>query len=158
MKIVVTVGTEAFQFNRLMKYIDDLIDQNILKPTDLTIQFGSCSILPKCNNKFSTLPPDKFITILSESDLVITHCSEGSLLELSHQKNNVIMVPRQYKYGEHLDDHQVELALALEALQIPIAWNLNDLKGHILSPTAILQNDLLHSLNRSIVTHLVDRY
>ena len=47
--ILVTVGTEKFAFNRLMQWIENLIEQNFinLEQEEVVIQYGSCTILPK---------------------------------------------------------------------------------------------------------------
>ena len=47
--ILVTVGTERFPFNRLMEWIDSLIQQNLVQPDreEIIIQYGSCTITPQ---------------------------------------------------------------------------------------------------------------
>ena len=48
------------------------------------------------------------------ADLVITHAGVGSILCARRAGHVPIVVPRQSRYGEHVDDHQVELVRALE--------------------------------------------
>lgn len=45
-----------------------------------------------------------------------------------------ILVPRSIRFGEHVDDHQVELATALSGMGVPIAWSPGDLIRFIVAP------------------------
>jgi UDP-N-acetylglucosamine transferase subunit ALG13 len=103
--IFVTIGTHPQGFERLIKRIDEIapkINEEII------IQRGFTKYIPKnCKSfEFEDLNP-----YFKKARLVICH-SATSLLEFSLEyKKPVITVPRQAKYNEHINDHQVDFAL-----------------------------------------------
>lgn len=137
--ILITVGTEKFPFNRLMQWIDNLIQENLLDPQkeEIIIQYGSCTILPKEGNKYSLLPKNEFQTFLSEARLIIAHCGEGTIDLLANYPKPFILVPRSKQFEEHVDDHQIELALKLEEEGIPIAKSPGDLVRFLANPQVV---------------------
>lgn len=131
--ILVTVGTEKFPFDRLMLWIQALREQGFLQE-EIVIQYGSCTTLPFGVECFSKLPPLQFQQLVKTARLTIGHCGEGTILLLSAISKPYILVPRSHRYREHVDDHQVELAIALEQKKIPIAWSPGDLVRFLASP------------------------
>lgn len=140
--ILVTVGTEKFSFNRLMGWIDNMIQQNLIQPDqeEIIIQYGSCSILPQGTNNFSVLPAEEFNGLVSKARLIIAHCGEGTIDLLSTITKPFVLVPRSSKYQEHVDDHQIELADALADQGIPIANSSQDLLEFINAPKRVQIN------------------
>jgi UDP-N-acetylglucosamine transferase subunit ALG13 len=134
--ILITVGTEKFPFNRLMQWIDNLIQQNFIDPEqeEIIVQYGSCTIVPNKVQGYSLLPGSEFRKLVTKARLIIAHCGEGSIDLLSTITKPFILVPRSYNFGEHVDDHQVELAEMLSKRGIPIANSLADLVNFITKP------------------------
>lgn len=131
--ILVTVGTENFPFDRLIAWIQVLIEQDLIQE-EIVIQYGSCTQLPFGVKGFPKLPPLQFQELVQKARLVISHCGEGTILLLTTISKPYILVPRSYQYGEHIDDHQIELGEALEQKKIPIAWSPGDLVRFLASP------------------------
>jgi UDP-N-acetylglucosamine transferase subunit ALG13 len=104
--IFVTVGTHEQPFDRLVKEIDRLKGDTVIRD-DIFVQTGYSVYKPQfCEHK-DFIRFDEMITRMTESEMVITHGGTGSImLVLYHQKIPVVM-PRQKKYHEHIDDHQV---------------------------------------------------
>ena len=46
---------------------------------------------------------------MSRADIVITHGGTGAIISAVKQGKKVIAVPRLAKFGEHVDDHQLQL-------------------------------------------------
>ncbi|MEB3310221.1 MAG: glycosyltransferase [Snowella sp.] len=134
--ILVTVGTEKFAFNRLIEYIDALIKggEIDLSQEAVFVQYGSCTISPMGAYAQPLYPEAEFKRLLARSRLIIAHCGEGTIDMLSELYKPFILVPRQVKYAEHVDDHQMELAGALRELGFAIAYNLDDLKWSLNTP------------------------
>ena len=137
--ILVTVGTEIFSFNRLMDWIDSLIQKNLIQPDreEIIIQYGSCTITPQGTNNFSVLPSEEFNNIVTQARLIIAHCGEGTIDLLSTITKPFILVPRSSKYQEHVDDHQIELAEALAQQGMPIANSPQDLAEFLVEPKLV---------------------
>lgn len=132
--ILVTVGTEQFPFDRLMNWIQVLIDRGFIQATDLVIQYGSCTTLPAGVEAYSVLAQEQFQSLVQRANLIISHCGEGTLLLLDTLQKPYILVPRSKRFQEHVDDHQVELATALAQRQVPIAWSPGDLVRFLAEP------------------------
>ena len=110
--ILVTVGTQKQSFDRLF----DLIrNSKELKKEELIVQRG----YTKCNNSkrikaFDFIPLDEMEEYILKADLVISHGGVGTIFSAIKKGKKVIAVPRLEKYGEHINDHQIEICEALE--------------------------------------------
>jgi UDP-N-acetylglucosamine transferase subunit ALG13 len=137
--ILITVGTEKFPFNRLMQWIDNLIKQNFIDPEreEIVVQYGSCTILPDRVRGYSLLPGAEFKKLVKKARLIIAHCGEGSIDLLATITKPFILVPRSHSFGEHVDDHQVELAEMLSKREIPVASSFADLVNFITAPKSV---------------------
>ena len=133
--ILVTVGTEKFPFDRLMTWVEELIQTGAIAPQEeVIIQYGSCTYVPNNGKTYSLLPESDFNQLLAQADLIIAHCGEGTIDTLATNNVPFILVPRSHQYGEHVDDHQIELAQALEQQGVAIAYNKKDLQEFIANP------------------------
>ena len=55
---------------------------------------------------------------MSECDVVITHAGTGAIMGAVKRGKKVIAVPRKKKYGEHVDEHQLQIVEEFEQLGI----------------------------------------
>ncbi|NJK53797.1 MAG: glucosyl transferase [Leptolyngbyaceae cyanobacterium SU_3_3] len=131
--IFVTVGTEQYPFNRLMNWVETLIVHGFIKE-EVIVQYGSCTSLPSGVKVYQSLKSDRFAELVDEARLVISHCGEGSILLLEELSKPYILAPRSSRFREHIDDHQVELALALAQVGATVAWSPGDLTRFLESP------------------------
>lgn len=107
--ILVCVGASEYKFNRLLKIIDELCDENILNGNEIIAQIGSTEYKPRNYKNFRMIGREDFQRYINEADLIITHAGTGSVIPPLKLGKKVIVVPRREKYKEHLDDHQLEL-------------------------------------------------
>lgn len=106
--IFVTLGSQKFQFNRLLKKIDELMDSGIIQD-EVFAQVGASDYIPRNYEYKDFLDREEFATQIERSDVVITHGGTGAMVGALKQGKKVIAVPRRAKYREHVDDHQVQL-------------------------------------------------
>jgi UDP-N-acetylglucosamine transferase subunit ALG13 len=106
--IFVCVGTREYQFNRLLKKLDELIEEGLIKE-DVFAQIGYSSYIPKNYSFTKFMSPEEFNEYLMNCRLVITHGGTGSIIGALRRKKHVIGVTRLRKYGEHVDDHQKQM-------------------------------------------------
>ena len=137
--ILITVGTEKFPFNRLMEWVDQLIQTQFINPDqeDVVIQYGSCTIVPQQGQNYQVLPSIDFKALLDKARLIISHCGEGSFDVLAQTDKPFILVPRSHQFGEHVDDHQVELANALQQKGVNVAHCPGDLVRFLANPVMV---------------------
>jgi UDP-N-acetylglucosamine transferase subunit ALG13 len=135
--ILVTVGTERYPFNRLMDWVDLLLHYQLI-PDEIVVQYGSCTRLPGGVKVYQTLKAEQFRELVEQASFVVSHCGEGSFLLLEEIAKPYVLVPRSQKFGEHVDDHQVEMAIALSKIGAAVAWSAGDLVRCLHSPQQTL--------------------
>ena len=102
--IFVTLGSQKFQFNRLLKAVDEIdTDEEIFA------QIGYSDYKPQNYAYKGFLDREEYAKVMVLSDIVITHGGTGAIISAVKKGKKVIAVPRLKKYGEHVDDHQIQL-------------------------------------------------
>jgi UDP-N-acetylglucosamine transferase subunit ALG13 len=107
--IFVTVGTHEQPFNRLIKYIDQVVEKKIITD-NVFIQTGYSDYHPKFCEYKPFIPYSQMEENVKKADIVITHGGPSSFIMPLQIGKIPIVVPRQKKYGEHVNDHQVDFA------------------------------------------------
>ena len=111
--IFVTVGTHEQSFERLIKEIDELKGNGIIKE-DVFIQTGFTDYIPK-NCEWSKLISFKDMDKkVSDARIVITHGGPASFIAPLQKGKIPIVVPRQFEFNEHVNNHQVDFAKQVE--------------------------------------------
>jgi UDP-N-acetylglucosamine transferase subunit ALG13 len=111
--IFVCVGSREYQFNRLLEKLDELIEHDLLTD-DIFAQIGQSSYLPKLYKYERFISVEDFKEYQKKADLIISHGGTGSLIGALKMGKQVLAVPRLAKYGEHSDDHQLQVSGVLE--------------------------------------------
>lgn len=111
--IFVITGSQKFQFNRLLKKIDDLVASGELTE-EVFAQTGHSDYCPQNYEYKNLLGRDEFQEWTKKSDLVITHGGTGAIIGALKSGKKVVAVPRLAQYGEHVDDHQTQLLKQFE--------------------------------------------
>ncbi len=109
--IFVTVGTLHFEFRRLIEKMDEIaskIDEEVV------MQIGYTEYEPVNTEWFKFSDIDNIKEYYEKADLIVAHAGAGTLLDSLSFKKSVVAVPRRKKYGEHIDDQQLELTEVLE--------------------------------------------
>ena len=106
--IFVTVGSQKFQFNRLLEAVDKLIEDGIIKE-EVFAQTGVSDYKPKNHKYVDFTTREEFNANLDKCNLLITHAGTGVIVNALKKGKKVIAIPRLKKYGEHVDDHQIQL-------------------------------------------------
>lgn len=110
--IFVTVGTHEQPFNRLIEYIDKL-KQNKVISEDVVMQTGYSTYKPLHCTWQKVYPYRQMVELVSEARIVVTHGGPSSFI-LPLQIGKVpVVIPRQKKFGEHVNDHQVNFVRAI---------------------------------------------
>lgn len=106
--IFVTVGSQKFQFDRLLIAVDNLVAGGAVEGGAFA-QTGACSYVPVHMHHEAFLDRGAFGAHMNACDVVVTHGGTGAIIGAVKRGKKVIAVPRLAKYGEHVDDHQVEI-------------------------------------------------
>lgn len=128
--IFVTVGTHYQGFERLIRKMDEIagkIDDEVV------MQIGYTDYEPKNAKWFKFLEKEgDILDLYKKANIIVAHAGAGTLLTALSFGKPLVVVPRLKKFGEHVDDQQLELAEALEKMGRAIAvYNAEDLEEAI---------------------------
>ncbi|USS41057.1 beta-1,4-galactosyltransferase [Thermococcus aggregans] len=117
--IFVTVGNSNIGFERLIRAMDALAPK---LPYEVIMQIGSSSYIPKNARWFRYADYETMLEHFKNAKVIVTHAGAGTILDILMLGKKPIVVPRLKKFGEHIDDHQLEIVRALEerGLVIPV--------------------------------------
>ena len=137
--IFVTVGTHEQPFNRLIEYVDNLKSEGIINE-EVIMQTGFSTYEPKFCKWSKLIPYNKMVQYVNEARIVITHGGPASFIMPLQIGKIPIVVPRQYQFNEHVNDHQVEFAKAVSERMATIITVIDilDLKDTILNYSSIV--------------------
>ena len=96
------LGT-CLPFPRLLKKIDELAG---LMKEEFIVQAGQTSLPVHHCRSFDYAP--SLLHYFAQARLVIVHAGLGVQIELMRMQKPFIVVPRQKRFKEHFDDHQLE--------------------------------------------------
>jgi len=111
--IFVTVGTHEQPFDRLVGEVDRLKESGALDDR-VFIQTGYSTVRPRfCEHK-EFISFREIMELTERARLVITHGGPGSIMPVISLGKIPIAVPRQKKFNEHVDNHQVSFCKKIE--------------------------------------------
>ena len=108
--IFVTLGTQDKQFTRLLEAIQKQIDNgNIKKDEKIIVQAGSTKFKSKNMEIKNYMGIKQFEKLIEEADLIISHAGVGTILTALNKNKKIIAAARLKEYGEHVNDHQLQI-------------------------------------------------
>ena len=108
----VTVGTMHLEFARLIRAMDAIA---VASKEEVVVQTGMSRCVPEHCAHFDFKPREEVEAIQREARVVVAHAGIGSVIDALKAARPLIVVPRLRRFGEHNNDHQLELARAVEA-------------------------------------------
>jgi len=104
--IFVTLGTQAYPFDRLLGGLDGLDEE-------LVVQGGASSHRPAGAGWFDYLEYPQLVEYVRRARAVVSHAGVGSVMTAVAEGKRPLVVPRLHRFGEAVDDHQVPFARRL---------------------------------------------
>lgn len=114
MKILVTVGS-MFPFDRLIHGADVMASK--LPNESIVAQIGDGAYEPRHMPFERFLPRARFVELLRDSDVVISHAGIGTISEALRFRKPLMVLPRRHSLGEAVNDHQVNTANHFQKLR-----------------------------------------
>ena len=106
--IFVMTGSQEFSFDRLLKEVDRLTGEKFINET-VFAQTGCSDYKPKNFGFARYINNKEFEEKIRMSRIIVTHAGTGNIITALRMRKKVIAVPRYAKYGEHVDDHQLQI-------------------------------------------------
>lgn len=111
--IFVTVGTHEQPFNRLLKVIDNMIENKQINE-EVIVQKGYSDYELRNCKSYKLIDYNEMQKYINDARIVVTHGGPASFIAPISIGKIPIVVPRQKKYNEHVNDHQLEFARQVE--------------------------------------------
>lgn len=127
--IFVTVGTHEQPFNRLIQEVDHLVETGVIKE-EVFIQTGYSTYEPKFCQWSRLISFDQMSEFMQKADIIITHGGPATFMSAIANGKKPIVVPRQEKFGEHVNDHQIDFCEKVNSRfnNIYLVNNTNELR------------------------------
>ena len=155
--IFVTLGSQKFQFDRLLQKLDALIEEGVITEP-VFAQTGHSTYTPKHFEITPFMDRDTFAANMAKADTVITHAGTGAIIGAVKQGKKTIAVPRLSKYGEHVDDHQLQIVEQFtDMCLLEPCWDVDDLAqayGNAMEKTYTPYVSNTHTIIASIEEYL----
>ncbi len=107
-RVVITIGTLDFSFQRLLDRLKSILPAQV----DVVVQAGpdSSRVNWPGARVEAMMAPDELGRLMEQADVVVTHAGIGSALMAFEAGKSPVLVPRMKNHGEHVDDHQTQIA------------------------------------------------
>jgi UDP-N-acetylglucosamine transferase subunit ALG13 len=106
--IFVALGTQDKSFERLLKAIQKQITLGNIKEK-VIVQAGYTKFNSPDMEIFDLVSMEDFNRYMDECDLLITHGGVGAITDGLRRGKKVIAAARLKEYGEHTNDHQLQI-------------------------------------------------
>jgi UDP-N-acetylglucosamine transferase subunit ALG13 len=143
--IFVTVGNsiKGVEFHRLVREIDE-IARGLNE--EVVAQIGFIENPPKYVKSYDYLNYVEISSCFQRASMIVGQCGVGTVINALTFKKPIIVVPRSKAFGEHIDDHQMELAEKIRGMEgIFVVDRVEDLRKTILKVMDLLENGRLES-------------
>lgn len=135
--ILATLGNPKQPFVRFVEWLDhalaDFQDETCL------LQHGNTPVTPGRFVAVSFLNKDEYQAAVHRARVIVTHGGSGSIVHALQAGKVPIVVPRLKRFGEHINDHQCEIASAFEQRGWAIAvYSEDDLLRALKTPKTVL--------------------
>jgi UDP-N-acetylglucosamine--N-acetylmuramyl-(pentapeptide) pyrophosphoryl-undecaprenol N-acetylglucosamine transferase len=155
-RVVVTLGSNNYAFRSLVERLLRVLPQG----ADILWQTGHTDTSGLGIEAVKFLPAADLLSAMRKADLVIAHAGVGSALTAMRSGHAPLLVPRRRVRGEHVDDHQVQIARHLVDRGIAVACDAEHLSPAItaaaasqcvatkIAPQVVLHQDPPSKVNR----------
>lgn len=109
MSTFVAVGNDKKPFNRLLHAVGEIASR---LPQPVIVQHGHTPFADERCRCVEFMGMEEFDRRIREAEIVILHAGAGSIMRAIQAGKVPVVVPR--RRGEHVNDHQLELASQLE--------------------------------------------
>lgn len=108
--IFVILGTQDKKFPRLLDAIQKKIDEGkISDKEEIIVQAGSTKYESKNMKIIDYIAIKEFEEYIEKADIIICHAGVGTILTALKKNKKIIAAARLKEYGEHVNDHQLQI-------------------------------------------------
>lgn len=153
--ILILLGTQDKPFTRLLEAVDKEIEKGNITE-EVVVQAGHTKYESDNMKIFDLIAKDDYLKYVSKANFIISHAGVGTIFDCLGKDKKIIVVPRLSKYGEHTNDHQLEITEAFgeKGFVIPV-FDLENL-GQALNDIKSFKVQKYQSNTKNIINYLED--
>lgn len=157
-KLFVPLGTQKFPFGRIITALNLLVEQGRYKPEEIVMQSALYPVKPNFT-AFGLIPNEDFNHYMKEAEVVVTHSGVNSIISCMEMGKPLVICPRLHEYGEHVDNHQIEIAMLMhDKYDVLVCTDMKDLptlieqtRTHKYKPWTSHREELLEAISKLII-------
>jgi len=120
---------KVLEFTRLIMKMDEVAGR---LDEEVVMQIGSVRYQPQNAKYFSHTTYQESLSYFRNASLVVGHGGAGTILNAIKFHVPIVVVPRSQRFGEHFDDHQIELAERLVGNKlIKVVYDIEELESAV---------------------------
>jgi UDP-N-acetylglucosamine transferase subunit ALG13 len=135
--VVVSLGTSPYGFRRLVQRLTAILPPDV----EVLWQTGATDVSGLGIDARAHVPSAELRAAIERADVVVSHAGTGAALAALEAGRCPILVPRRATRQEHVDDHQLQIALDFALRDLAIVRDVEHLK----------HDDLLLAASRTVV-------
>jgi len=138
----VAVGTWHQPFDRLLRLVDEAAAEGTL-PQPVLVQSGACTYRPRYVETRSFMEPAELEAAIAAAELVVCHAGSGIIAGALRAGRRPLVLPRVERQGEHVDDHQLQIAARLSDYGLAVHLHDRIRPSDVAAAAAPLAADML---------------
>jgi UDP-N-acetylglucosamine transferase subunit ALG13 len=133
-KVVVSLGTfKDIGFERLVRRLLEILPPH----ADVLWQTGDTDVSHLGITGHHAIPERQLSAAIREADVLVAHAGVGTALAALEVGKCPVLVPRRLAHGEHVDDHQIQIAGELSERGLALSVEADELTlGDLLNAAA----------------------
>lgn len=122
-RVVVTLGSQNYPFDRLVSRLVDILPAGV----EVLWQTGATDPGMYGIDGNRTVAADELESAMADADVVVAHAGVGSALSALSAGRHPVLLPRRAARGEHVDDHQQQIATELDGRGLATTCDVDEL-------------------------------
>jgi UDP-N-acetylglucosamine transferase subunit ALG13 len=122
--VVVSLGTSPYGFRRLLERLVEILPPGV----EVLWQTGATDVTGLGIDARAHVPAAELRAAIERADVVVSHAGTGAALAALEAGRCPILVPRRANRHEHVDDHQLQIALDFALRDLAIVRDVAHLK------------------------------
>jgi UDP-N-acetylglucosamine--N-acetylmuramyl-(pentapeptide) pyrophosphoryl-undecaprenol N-acetylglucosamine transferase len=133
-KVVVSLGTfKDYGFERLVRRLLEILPPD----ADVLWQTGDTDVSDLGIAGQHSIPERELTQAIREADVLVAHAGVGTALAALEVGKCPVLVPRRLAHGEHVDDHQTQIAAELGGRGLALSVEADELTFEHLAAAAV---------------------
>lgn len=153
-KLFVALGTQRFPFDRLIQALEELVASGFINASEILVQLNDNSYKSDIIPIVNMLSYVEFNKCISNATYVIVHGGVNSIISCMKMGRSFIICPRRLRFNEHVDDHQIEIAMLMEDKFNVLIYNEDSNLADLLKESLIHKYDSWKNSNEALLTDI----